>query len=109
MEREEHRLLTLCGYALNATSIAMEEHIRKNYSQFDAIVAALEDLKPILEHSDFYLSLQSSRDLIKIKNDMVDPEDFLVLDADIVVWANEHQIELEEALGEISVLGFRKE
>ncbi|MBN2895553.1 MAG: hypothetical protein JXK05_06650 [Campylobacterales bacterium] len=109
MHSEEHKLLRLCGYALNPASIAMENQIRKNYSQFDAIVTALEDLAPILQHSDFYLSLQSSRDLIKIKNDMVDPEDFLVLDADIIVWANEHNIELEEGLDAIAILGFRKE
>lgn len=109
MHAEEHKLLQLCGYGLNPASIAMESRIRKNYSQFDAVVAALEDLKPILEHSNFYLSLQSSRDLIKIKNDMADPEEFLVLDTDIIVWANEHNIELEEGLDAIAILGFRKE
>jgi hypothetical protein len=109
MSETEHRLLTLCGYGINTQALALEARIRKNYSQYDALLDALEDLLPILKHSDFYLSLLSERDMIKIKNDMVDPEDFMVVDTDIIVWANEHNIELEEGLDEILIIGFNKD
>jgi len=108
MSESEQKLLDICDYGSSAQSQALAARIHKNYSQFDELVAALEDLKPILKHSNFYLSLRSNRDMIKIKNDMVDPEEFMVLDTDIIVWANEHNIELEEGLDEISIIGFKK-
>ncbi len=109
MGEQEHRLLKLCGYGASTQSLELEERIRKNYSQFETLLDALEDLQPILKHSDFYLSLLSQRDMIKIKNDMVDPEEFMIVDTDIIVWANEHNIELEEGIDEINILGFKKD
>ena len=47
--------------------------------------------------------------MIKIKNDLLDSDDFLALDAEIVVWANEHNVELEEEPGQISILGRRQD
>jgi hypothetical protein len=106
---EEHKLLKLCGYGMSAESLELESRIMKNYSQYDELLLALEDLQHILSRSDFYLSLRSDRDMIKIKNDRINDEDFMVVDTDIIVWANEHKIEIEEGLDEICILGFRKE
>ena len=105
----EKELLRLCGYGENADSLALVARVKKNYSKFDEIVKALLDLEPFLQHSDFYLSLLSSRDMIKIKNDMLEDEDFMMLDSDIIVWANQHGIELEEGLDQICILGFKQE
>lgn len=109
MNEQNHKLLNICGYGINPESLELESRIIKNYSQYDELLSALEDLQAILQHSDFYLSLRSDRDMIKIKNDMVDTEEFMVVDTDIIVWANEHNIEYEEGLDEICILGFRKE
>jgi len=109
MSENSHKLLKLCEYSVNSESLDLESRIMKNYSQFDELLVALEDLQEILQHSDFYLSLQSDRDMIKIKNDMIDPEEYMVVDTDIIVWANEHKIEIEEGLDEICILGFKKE
>lgn len=102
----ENELLRLCGYAQNAQSLRRIEQVRKNYSRFDDIVRALLDLEPHLRHSGFYLSLQNDFDLIQIRSDMLDEDDFMMLDSDIIVWANEHGIELQEELDRISILGF---
>ncbi len=109
MNLDEHKLLNICGYVINRESIELEERIKKNYSQYDELLKALEKLVKILDHSDFYLSLQSERDMIKIKNDMIDDEEYMVVDADIIVWANENNIEIQEALEEICILGFKKD
>lgn len=103
----EEKLLTLCGYSHDKTALRMVAEIKKNYSDFEGIVKAIETLKPILDHSDFYLSLVSERQMIKIKNDMVSDRDFLIADSDIIEWANLHHIELEEGLDAICILGFQ--
>ncbi|MEA3522759.1 MAG: hypothetical protein U9R50_07270 [Campylobacterota bacterium] len=109
MNLSEHKLLKLCGYGFNAESLEHELRISQNYSQYNELLLALENLQTILAHSDFYLSLLSDRDMIKIKNDMLGEDEFLMLDAEIIVWANEHNIELEEGLDEICIIGFKKE
>ncbi len=109
MSLEEHKLLNLCDYRINKDSIELEERIKKNYSRYDDLLVALQELQNILLHSDFYLSLQSERDMIKIKNDMIDDEEYMVVDTDIIVWANEYKIEIEENLEDICILGFKKE
>ncbi len=103
----QEELLRLCGYGKNAQALQRAEQVRKNYSHFDEIVTALKDLEPLLQHSNFYLSLQSDFDLIHIRNDMLDGDEFMMLDSDIIVWANEHNIDLEEGFGYISILGFK--
>lgn len=103
----EEKLLRLCGYGNAAASLALVGRIKKNYSRFDDIVKALLELEPFLLHSDYYLSLNSERDMIKIKNDILEEDDFVMMDSDIVVWANEHNIELEEGLDQIYILGFK--
>ena len=108
MSENEHRLLKICEYGINANTIELESRIQKNYSQYDELLNALEDLQEILDHSDFYLSLQSERDMIKIKIDTIDDEEYMVVDTDIIVWANEHKIDYEEGLEEICILGFSK-
>ena len=85
-------LLRLCGYKQNSSSFQRVEQIKKNYSEFDKIVKALLDLESYLQHSDFYLSLK---------------DEFLMLDGDIVVWANEHNIEFLENPDNVAILGFR--
>jgi len=109
MSENEHKLLKICEYGINANTIELESRIRKNYSQYEELLTALESLKNILDHSDFYLSLQSERDMIKIKNDMIDDEEYMVVDSRIVDWINEYNIDTEEGLEEICILGFRKE
>ncbi len=99
-------LLDLCGYVHNESSLHRIEQIKKNYSEFDKIVEALLDLKPYLEHSDFYLSLKDDYDLIEIRNDLYDEDELLMLDGDIVVWANLHHIEFLENPDNVSILGF---
>jgi len=105
----EEELLQMCGYKKDAKSLALVNEIKGNYLCFDEIVVALRDLQPFLKHSDYYLSLRSGHHMIKIKNDILDQDDFLSLDAEIVVWANQHNIELEEEPGQISILGRRPE
>lgn len=104
----EEELLGLCGYSVDERTMEMVKNVKKNYSDFDGIVKALMLLRPFLQHSDFYLSLKSDRDMIKIKKDPLDEEDFMMMDSDILVWANQHDIELEEGLDQICILGFKQ-
>ena len=106
MERE---LLKLCGYKDDERGLDLVREVKSNYLCFDEVVNALGDLQPFLEHSDYYLSLLSGHHMIKIKNDLLNNDDFLALDAEILVWANEHNIELQEEPGQISILGRRQE
>ena len=105
----EKELLQMCGYKQDEQSLALVNEIKGNYLCFNEVVDALKDLQPFLQHSDFYLSLRSGHHMIKIKNDLLDQDEFLNLDTEIVVWANEHNIELEEEPGQISILGRRAE
>lgn len=105
----EKKLLELCGYGYDEAALELVERIKMNYSQFEEVVMALLDLESFLEHSDYYLSLNSEWDMIKIKNDLLVGEDFVTMDSDIVVWANHHNIELEERPEHISILGFVQE
>ena len=106
MERE---LLEMCGYKEDERGLALLGEVKNSYLHFDEVVKALLDLKPFLDHSDYYLSLRSGQHLIKIKNDLLDQDDFLDLDAEIVVWANQHDIELQEEQGQILILGRRSD
>lgn len=103
------KLLELCGYSNDAKSIELVERISKNYSHFDEVVQALTKLQPFLAHSDYYLSLMSDRDMIKIKKDSFsdDEESFDMIDSEIIVWANQNAIELEEGLDEVCILGLK--
>lgn len=105
----EQELLKMCGYKIDQRSLDLVGEIKNNYLYFDAIVEALRDLQPFLEHSDYYLSLLSGHPMIKIKNDLLNDDDIISLDGEILVWANEHNIELEEEPGQISILGIRPE
>ena len=100
-------LLRLCGYTQNASSFDRVEQIKKNYSEFDGVVSALLDLEPYIQHSDFYISLKDDFDLIEIRNDSYSEDELLMLDGDIVVWANQHNIEFLENLDNVSILGFK--
>lgn len=100
-------LLKLCGYTQNTSSLHRVEQIKKNYSEFDKVVVALLDLKSYLQHSDFYISLKDDFDLIEIRNDLYNEDELLMLDGDIVVWANQHNIEFLENSDNVSVLGFK--
>lgn len=102
-------LLNMCGYTQNASSLHRVEQIKKNYSEFDKVVEALLDLKPYLQHSDFYMSLKDDYDFIEIRNDLYNEDELLMLDGEIIVWANEHNIEYLENPDNISILGFRHE
>ncbi|WP_373030941.1 hypothetical protein [Sulfurovum sp.] len=102
-----NELLRLCGYKQNSSSLHRVQQIKKNYSEFDKVVAALLDLESYLEHSDFYLSLKDDFDLIEIRNDLCNEDEFLILDGEIVAWANQHNIEFLENIDHVSVLGFR--
>lgn len=104
----EEELLGLCGYGVDDRTLEMVRNVKQNYSDFDGIVKALMELRPFLQHSDYYLSLKSDRDMIKFKNDLLDEEDFMMLDSDILVWANQHGIELEEGIDQICILGFKQ-
>ena len=101
------KLLDLCGYAQNTSSLDRIEQIKRNYSEFDKVVEALLDLKSYLEHSDFYLSLKDDYDLIEIRNDLYNEDELLMLDGDIIVWAKLHNIEFLENSDNVSILGFR--
>jgi len=105
MERE---LLKMCGYKDDQRGLDLVGEVKSNYLYFDEVVRALQDLQPFLEHSDYYLSLLSGHHMIKIKNDLLSEDEFLSLDAEILVWANEHNIELQEEPGQISILGLRQ-
>jgi len=105
----EEELLRLCGYGDDERSISRVRNVKKNYSDFDGIVKALMELRPFFEHSDFYLSLKSDRDMIKIKNDMLNEKEFEMMDSDILVWANQHNIDLEEGIDQICILGFKQD
>lgn len=100
-------LLRLCGYTQNSSSLQRVEQIKKNYSEFDKIVVALLDLEPYLLHSDFYISLKDDFDLIEIRNDLYNEDELLMLDGDIVVWANQHDVEFLENHDNVSILGFK--
>jgi hypothetical protein len=100
-------LLRLCAYKQNSSSLYRVEQIKKNYSEFDKVVVALLDLESCLQHSDFYLSLKDDFDLIEIRNDLCDEDEFLILDVDIVDWANQHSIEFLENPDNVSILGFK--
>ncbi len=102
-------LLNMCGYTQNASSLQRIEQIKKNYSEFDKVVEALLDLKPYLQHSDFYMSLKDDYDFIEIRNDLYNEDELLMLDGEIIVWANEHNIDYLENPDNISILGFRHE
>jgi len=102
-------LLNMCGYTHNASSLHRIEQIKKNYSEFDKVVEALLDLKPYLEHSDFYMSLKDDYDFIEIRNDLYNEDELLMLDGEITAWANQHNIEYLENPDNISILGFRHE
>lgn len=101
----EAELLRMCGYKEDQRSLDMVREIKSNYLDFEKVVKALKDLQPFLDHSDYYLSLRSGHHMIKIKNDLLNSEDFLAMDAEILVWANEHGIELQEEPGQISIMG----
>ncbi len=104
----EKELLRMCGYKEDKKALELVQEIKRNYLLFDELVVALRDIQSFLEHSDYYLSLRSERYMIKFKNDLLNQDDFLALDAEIIVWANEHNIELEEDLGKILILGLRE-
>ncbi len=99
----------MCGYRLDQRSLDLVNEIKSNYLYFDEIVEALRDLQPFLEHSDYYLSLRSGHHMIKIKNDLLNEDDVISLDGEILVWANEHNIELQEEPGQILIMGIRPE
>ena len=101
----EEELLRMCGYKEDQKSLELVREIKNNYFNFEEVVIALRDLQTFLDHSDYYLSLRSGHHMIKIKNDLLSEDDFLSLDAEIVVWANEHGIELQEEPGQISIIG----
>ena len=105
----EKELLQMCGYKDDERGLSLVQEVKSNYMCFDEVVAALKDLQPFLQHSDYYLSLLSGHHMIKIKNDLLDQDDFLSLDGEILVWANEHNIELQEEPGQISILGRRSD
>lgn len=102
MERE---LLKMCGYKEDQRSLDLVREVKSNYLDFEKVVKALKDLQTFLDHSDYYLSLRSGHHMIKIKNDMLSSEDLIAMDAEILVWANEHEIELQEEPGQISIMG----
>jgi len=102
-------LLKLCGYSHDEKSRLMVDRVSKNYSHFDEVVKALKKLEGFLNHSEYYLSLMSERDMIQIKTDMSDEDDFFSIDSEIVVWANENKIEIEEGLDAACILGFKQD
>ncbi len=105
----EKELLEMCGYKDDEKGRQLVSEVKSNYLHFEKVVEALTDLKPFLDHSDYYLSLRSGHHMIKIKNDLLDQDDFVTLDAEILVWANEHDIELQEEPGQILILGCRSD
>ena len=105
----EKELLQMCGYKDDERGRSLVNEVKTNYMCFDEVVGALKDLQPFLEHSDYYLSLRSAQHMIKIKNDLLDQDDIISLDAEILVWANEHNMELQEEPGQILILGRRSD
>ncbi|HIC43349.1 MAG TPA: hypothetical protein EYO73_03380 [Sulfurimonas sp.] len=105
----ENELLQMCGYKNDEIGISLVNEVKSNYMCFNEVVSALQDLKPFLDHSDYYLSLRSGHHMIKIKNDLLNQEDIISLDAEILVWANEHNMELQEEPGQILILGRRSD
>ena len=105
----EKELLQMCGYKDDDRGMALVNEVKNNYMCFNEVVGALKDLEPFLAHSDYYLSLRSAQHMIKIKNDLLDQDDFISLDAEILVWANEHNMELQEEPGQILILGRRSD
>jgi len=104
----EKELLKICGYKDDERGMSLVQEVKGNYLYFNEIVTALKDLEPYLKHSDYYISLRSGQHMIRIKNDLLSEDDLISLDAEILVWANEHNIELQEEPGEISILGKRE-
>jgi len=102
------KLIKLCGYSDDAASMQRAKCIEKSYSDFEGIVQALLHLDHFLIHSDYYLSLASERNMIKIKNDLLEGDAFKTMDSDIIVWSNEQNIDLEEGWNEICILGFKQ-
>jgi hypothetical protein len=100
-------LLRICGYTQDSHSLDRVEQVKKNYSHFDDIVVALLDLEEFLVHSDFYISLRDDYDLIEIRNDMYSENELIMLDGDIVEWANYHNIDFIENSDNISILGIK--
>ena len=105
------RLLKLCGYGEDAKSLELVERISKNYSHFDEVVTALTKLESFLKHSGYYLSLISERDMIQIKTDEIvdEEEDFFTVDSEIIVWANENAIDIEENERGVCILGLKQD
>ncbi len=104
----KYELLRICGYGNDEKLLDRVECIEKNYSEFDMMVKALLELEEFFVHSDYYLSLTSDRNMIKIKNDMLADEAFMNHDSEIIVWANEHNVELDEEVNQICILGFKQ-
>jgi hypothetical protein len=105
----ETELLEMCGYTKDEKGLRLVSEVKSSYFDFDEIVTALKALRPFLDHSDYYLSLRNGQHLITIKNDLLDDEACVALDAEILVWANQHGIELQEEPGQICILGRRCE
>jgi len=105
----EKELLRMCGYKDDDRGMSLVNEVKSNYLCFNDVVVALKDLESFLAHSDYYISLRSGYHMIKIKNDLLNADDVISLDAEIVVWANEHKIELQEEPGQISILGRRQD
>ena len=105
----QEKLLQLCGYSHNEQSQIMVDRISKNYSNFNKIVIALEKLENFFKHSNYYISLMSERDMIQIKTDISDEEEFFTIDSEVVVWANENKIEIEEGYDSVCILGFKQD
>ena len=103
------RLLELCGYGEDAKSLELVERVSRNYSHFDEVVGALEKLEPFLKHSPYYLSLLSERDMIQIKSDeIIDEDEFFTIDSEIIVWANENGVDIEENERGVCILGMKR-
>lgn len=105
----KEKLLRLCGYGNDAKSMELVDRISNNYTYFDEVVRALEKLEPFLKHSEYYLSLMSERDMIQIKTDAIlDEDDFFTVDSEIVVWANENGVDIEEHERGVCILGMKQ-
>ena len=104
----EEKLLEICGYTINKESLSLVETVKNSYSDFNGIVTSIENLKHFLDHSDYYLSLQSDRNMLNIRNSLVSEDDFMLNDSEIIVWANTHKIDIEEGENQICILGFHQ-
>ena len=105
----EDKLLKICGYSLNKETKSLIQNIKSSYSDFDGIVEAIEKLKTFLDHSDYYMSLQSDRNMINIRNSLSNEDDFMMNDSEIIVWANTNKIDIEEGENQICILGFHRD